>query len=117
MALDWVQQALEAGLGFAPYPATLNLRPESAEDLSGWRRIQAEIRGIELAPMNRDFCNARLFPVRIIGVGENQTMRGGVLLPEVGGYPPDKIEVVAPARIKEALRVRDGDQLTLEFIN
>jgi CTP-dependent riboflavin kinase len=40
-----------------------------------------------------------------------------VLLPEVPNYPKDKIEVVAPMRLKDQWGVRDGDQLTLEFVN
>jgi CTP-dependent riboflavin kinase len=39
------------------------------------------------------------------------------LLPNVAGYPKDKIEIVAPVRLKSALGVKDGDQLTLEFVN
>jgi riboflavin kinase len=42
---------------------------------------------------------------------------GAVLLPEVEDYPRDKIEVVAPVRLKEALGVKDGDPLILEFVN
>ena len=32
-------------------------------------------------------------------------------------YPQDKIEIVAPMRLKDHFRVQDGDQLTLEFFN
>lgn len=39
------------------------------------------------------------------------------MLPEVAGYPKDKIEIVAPVRLKSALTVSDGDPLILEFVN
>jgi CTP-dependent riboflavin kinase len=39
------------------------------------------------------------------------------LLPDVNGYPKDKIEIIAPFLLKSALGVTDGDQLTLEFAN
>ena len=42
---------------------------------------------------------------------------GAVLFPEVKDYPKDKIEIVAPMRLKDHLGVRDGDALTLEFLN
>jgi len=42
---------------------------------------------------------------------------GAVLFPEVENYPDDKIEIVAPLRLKEHLGVGDGDQLTWEFLN
>ncbi len=31
MSLDWVQLALQQSLGFAPFPATLNVRPKAAD--------------------------------------------------------------------------------------
>jgi CTP-dependent riboflavin kinase len=34
----------------------------------------------------------------------------------VDNYPPDKIEVIAPFHVKKTLDLKDGDQLTLEFI-
>jgi CTP-dependent riboflavin kinase len=119
MALDWVQRALRQRLGFAPFPATLNLRPKAREDALAWERIQRELKGIDLFPPNPDFCNAQIFLVQICGgaVKESETLKGAVLLPAVADYPKDKIEVVASVRLKDRLGVRDGDQLTLEFLN
>lgn len=119
MALDWVQQALWKALGFAPYPATLNLRPLTEADASMWRIIQKEIKGIELPPTDSGFCSARLFRVRITRPLPTAIdgVNGGVLLPHVADYPEDKIEVVAPVRLKETFDVNDGDQLILEFIH
>ena len=74
---------------------------------------------MDLFPPDSDFCNAQIFPVEICaGAGkESETLKGAVLLPEVPAYPEDKIEVVASVRLKDRLGVRDGDQLTLEFLN
>ena len=119
MELEWVQQALRKSLGFLPYPATLNLRPRAEEDSSAWAMIQKELKGVELPPAGSGFCSAQLFWVEIsrpVTTG-NRTVKGAVLLPEVPGYPKDKIEVVAPVRLKDEFGVRDGDQLTLEFVN
>ncbi len=44
-------------------------------------------------------------------------VKGAVLVPEVANYPKDKIEVVAPVRLKDHFGVKDGDQLTVEFIH
>lgn len=118
MALEWVQQALGVALGFTPYPATLNLRPAGDIDAVIWRKIQQEMEGIELAPMNSGFCSARLFRIRItrsLAAGM-EAVDGAVLLPQVADYPQDKIEIVAPVRLKETFKVDDGDQLTLEFV-
>lgn len=119
MALDWVQQALEKSLGFSPYPATLNLRLGSEDVIGAWKKIQRDVRAVDLPPADGGFCNARVFRVEIIGPGGDGSRRlqGAVLVPDVQGYPADKIEVIASMRLKNELQVRDGDQLTLEFVH
>lgn len=116
MALEWVQNALRQCLGFVPFPATLNLRPRTREDCLAWEAIRKQVKGMDLFPPNSDFCNAQIFPVEICAAA-GEVLKGAVLVPEVPGYPRDKIEVVAPVRLKDRLGVRDGDQLTLEFVN
>jgi CTP-dependent riboflavin kinase len=94
------------------------LRPKADPDVGAWEALQRELNRIELTPAESGFCAARLFLVEISrpGVGV-PPVRGAVLLPEVPNYPKDKIEVVAPMRLKDQWGVRDGDQLTLEFVN
>jgi CTP-dependent riboflavin kinase len=119
MKLDWVQRALEKSLGFAAFPATLNVRPKTPKDAQLWENVQSESNGIPLPAAEGGFCAARLYPVEIQGpaVSSNGTVNGAVLLPDVTNYPRDKIEIVAPVRLKEAFGVQDGDQITLEFVN
>ena len=119
MALAWVQQALQAALGFAPYPATLNLRPMAEEDASIWQRVQREMKGVEFPPSESAFCSAQLFRVRIARAipAAMDAVAGAVLVPHVADYPKDKIEVVAAVRLKDIFSVNDGDQLILEFVN
>lgn len=120
MALEWVQEALRRSLGFTAFPATLNVRPEGEDDARVWAAIQAEWSGIPLPPpVDGQFCRARLYRIEVkrpsyLG---NDKSSGAVLLPEVAGYPKDKIEIVAPVRLKSALTVSDGDPLILEFVN
>jgi CTP-dependent riboflavin kinase len=118
MKLDWVQRALEKSLGFAPFPATLNVRPTTAEDLKVWQSLCRDEKGIPLLPSEGGFCAARLFPVALheLRSERNGSTKGAVLLPEVANYPKDKIEIVAAVRLKDDFGVRDGDQLTLEFV-
>ena len=118
MALNWVQKALEKSLGFSPFPATLNLRPRAREDAQVWEAVQNESGGVPLSPVNGGFCSARLYRVHIHRpAGSSDQVNGAVLLPDVRDYPKDKIEIIAPLRLKEAFGVEDGDQLTLEFGN
>ena len=119
MSLHWVQLALKQSLGFVPFPATLNVRPKTAEDAETWRLMQAGFAGLPLTSSEGGFCSARLYPIRVSGqVGaEEKKIAGAILIPEVKDYPSDKIEIVAPVRLKDHLGVRDGDAITLEFLN
>jgi CTP-dependent riboflavin kinase len=119
MALDWVQQALKQTLGFSPFPATLNMRPKAPKDARLWGAIQKESKGIPLRAADGGFCSARLYRVEIHGLVHSPEggVKGAILLPEVAGYPKDKIEVVAPVRLKVAFGIQDGHQLTLELIS
>lgn len=112
MSLDWVQRALREGLGFSPYPATLNLRLEAEKEIAAWREIKNRAKGIAIDPPDPSSCRARCFRVDIEGRQE-----GAILLPEVAGYPANKIEVIAPVRLKEALKIEDGDEITLEILD
>ena len=117
MSLDWVQLALKQNLGFAPFPATLNVRPKAATDAETWQRIRIEASGRRLTAADGDFCAARVYPVVVYREGDcaGAEIDGAILLPEVKDYPSDKIEIVAPVRLKDHFAVRDGDALTLEF--
>lgn len=109
MALDWVKASLSDKLGFSPYPGTLNLRLETESMIAAWREIQ-QSSGIEIGAPDAAFCQARCFLVEIEGKHQ-----GAVILPEVAGYPADKIEVIAPVRLKDELKLADGEPVTLEF--
>ena len=117
MALDWVQDLLKQRLGYHPFPATLNVRPKDAEDAQVWQRVQSDHAGTPLTPASDGHCGAKLYRVEIYRTAEGAKVGGAILLPEVNDYPKDKIEIVAPMRLKDHFGVDDGDQLTLEFLN
>jgi len=116
MGLDWVQTLLVERLGYHPFPATLNVRPKSAEDAAVWRHVQNDYPGTPLTAAAESHCGAKIYRV-VIGVSASGVnVDGAVLVPDVADYPPNKIEVVAPMRLKDHFGVHDGDQLRLEFI-
>lgn len=104
-------------LGYQPFPATLNLRPKGAQDAAVWRRVQSDIPGTPLTAATESHCGATLYRVDIWAAADCEKVGGAVLVPEVDEYPRDKIEVVAPMRLKEHFAVGDGDQLTVEFLH
>jgi CTP-dependent riboflavin kinase len=119
MALDWVQASLEQRLGFSAFPATLNVRPRTDEDAQVWRRAKSDIGALTLPPVDGGFCSARIYRIVIFppAAQTSEKIEAAVLLPEVKNYPKDKIEIVAPMRLKDHLGLSDGDPLTLEFLN
>lgn len=119
MALEWVQSALCETLGYAPYPATLNVRPQGPGDAEIWRSQRAAFDGVPLRSAQSGFCDATLYPIRLAGRSnhDEEAIDAAILVPKVAGYPIDKIEIIAAVRLKDHLGVEDGDALTLEFLN
>jgi riboflavin kinase, archaea type len=119
MSLAWVQDLLKQRLGYNPYPATLNLRPMGTDDAESWERAQRDVESVALTQADAAHCGARLFRIEIHAParGSSDKIGGAILLPEVKDYPKDKIEIVAPMRLKDRLGISDGDTLTLEFPN
>lgn len=119
MSLAWVQRTLADQLGFAPFPATLNVRPAGQEDAEAWASIQDDPTLFSRMASYEGSCLARIYRIAIeTGAGDAyRSAQGAVLVPEVKDYPKDKIEIVAPVRLKDAFGVRDGDRLTLEFLH
>jgi len=113
MSLEWVKSALEEKLGFLPYPGTLNLRLETEQDRGQWRDFLKTAKGIAVPPPSASLCSARLYPIEIESA--RRTLRAAVVVPGIGGYPEDKLEVGAPVQIKDALGVQDGDSLSVEL--
>lgn len=104
--LDWVARQFREKLGYEPHPGTLNL------SLAGeaWARAHGRMQqaeGIAIDPPT-GFCAAKCFEVLI-----NGRVKGTAVLPDVAGYPADKLEIVAPVAVRQNLQLRDGDRVTL----
>jgi CTP-dependent riboflavin kinase len=106
--LDWARAAFVARLGIDPFPGTLNLVPE---DAAAWSAVRATP-GILIPAPDAKFCNARAWRVRLAG-----RVDGAVVVPEVPGYPDDKIEIIAAVGLRAALGLADGDVLALEVLS
>lgn len=112
-ALPWARRQFRHTLGIDPFPGTLNLRidPSAAAD---WASL-AGSPGLRLDPDQAGDCAARCFPVRA-SVGGESPITAGIVIPEVPGYPPAQVEVVAAVSLREALRLADGDVVTLSTV-
>lgn len=104
--LPWVREQTSARLGFTPYPGTLNLFLESCSDQQALQRLKSQP-GIVLAP-EPGYCAARCFPVAVEGHGP-----AAAVVPEVTGYPQDKLEILSPTRLRDELSLADGRLVTV----
>lgn len=107
--LDWVQEQCQKKLGFKPYPGTLNL--EIKEETIPIVEALRKGKGIELMPPDADFCTGHAYRVSVMGVS------GALIAPaeDVSVHGKNIIEVIAPISLKEALDVKDGDEIMLTF--
>lgn len=99
-----------SNLAIDPYPGTLNLEIVDPESLQSFIALKAK-RGIEITPEDPSFCSAQCYPVLIGG-----RLKGVIVFPMVNGYPENKLELMAPQNIKEALSMRAGDYLEVEIL-
>jgi len=98
----------EEKLGFVPYPGTLNLRlvPGSMRLREELNRFPAiSIHGFSLG--QRSFGSGKCYPARVSGI------RAAIVVPERTHYPGDLVEILAPAKLREALGLKDGDLVTV----
>jgi CTP-dependent riboflavin kinase len=107
--LDWVRQQCHKKLGFKPYAGTLNL--EIAEDTVPMIKELLQKSGMQLVSPDARFCSGQVYPVSVMGVS------GAILEPaeEVRAHGSNVIEIIAPISLKEALDVKDGDEIMLTF--
>ncbi|MDY6966649.1 MAG: winged helix-turn-helix domain-containing protein/riboflavin kinase [Halobacteriota archaeon] len=98
----------EEKLGFHPFPGTLNLNLNEQSTIL--RRKLNEHNGIEIAGFkseDRSFGGGKCFHSRI----EDENC--AVIIPDRTHYPPDILEILAPANLRDRLCVSDGDEITI----
>ncbi|MEH6473914.1 MAG: DUF120 domain-containing protein [Halopseudomonas sp.] len=105
--LDWAREQFVEKLGIDPFPGTLNLVLEDPDSQVTWTALRGTS-GIRID--NSGGCEARCYRVRIAG-----RVDGAIVLPEVGRYPQNQIEVIAPIGLRSELGITDGEDIALEI--
>ncbi len=113
IGLPWVRRQLMQALGIEPWPGTLNLSLVPAA-VPGWQALAAG-RGLRLIPERASDCAARCYPVRASVAGHGP-VTAAIVVPEVPGYAPDQVEVVASVSLRGALGLVDGDIVNLDTV-
>lgn len=115
--LPWVRAQFARKLGLDIYPGTVNLEVPSAagqallaelrdgqvRDAAG----QVHARGVPIDPPEPGYCVGWAYPARL---GD---LPAAIVVPHVPDYPPDKLELVAPVRVRDALALQAGDIVTI----
>jgi riboflavin kinase len=97
-------------LSIDPYPGTLNLEILDSKSLQSFKALKSK-KGIEITPEDPSFCSAQCYPVLINGL-----LKAAIVFPLVKDYPENKMELITPQNIKEALSVKAGDDLVVELL-
>jgi CTP-dependent riboflavin kinase len=105
--LDWFQEQCEELLGFKPYAGTLNIEI-SIDDMPRVEAVEGEAE-IEFIPPDSNFCSGKAFPVLV------EDIRAAIVLPakEVRVHEKNIIELISDRRLKDTLKMNDGDSVTL----
>jgi riboflavin kinase len=102
--LEWVKRQVKNKLGFDPYPGTLNLRLDS-ENVK--RRVVLEKNARLRLCHSEGYCTGLLFKAAL------DDLPCGVVIPQIENYPENMFEIVASKNLKQELRLRDGDLVTV----
>ena len=96
--LPWAKKQFKEKLGFNPYPGTLNLQLPSRTDIENLRKAE----GVKIEPQE-GFQSGRCFKALVM-----EKIWGAIVIPDVQGYPPDLLEILAPVNLRKALELKDG---------
>lgn len=109
--LDWARRQFVEKLAIDPFPGTANIVVEGAEALHKLARLRGMpgVR-IENPGDGPGDCDARCYRVAV-----ESRIAAAIVVPEVAGYAPELIEIIAEVGIRDALGIADGDLVRLEI--
>ena len=109
--LDWAREQFIERLGIDPYPGTVNVIVDDPDAMPVWVRLK-RTSGIRIDNPNDGphDCDARCYKVSIEG-----KIDAAIVLPEVDGYPPAQVELIAEIGVRDALGIEDGDSVRLDI--
>ncbi|RLI19820.1 DUF120 domain-containing protein [Candidatus Bathyarchaeota archaeon] len=105
--LPWVRKQIKEKLGFTPYPGTLNIRLTERSVIL--KNLLKNAQGIEITPAE-GFHRGVCFKAYLMG------LECAVVIPEVQDYPENTLEVVAPTKLREHLKLKDGSIIEIKVL-
>jgi riboflavin kinase len=95
-------------LGFKPYPGTLNVRLDgSSAEMRDRITLIRPVVVHGFSDGERSFGGGKCYQIEIEGI------KGAVIIPDRTHYPADLLEIIAPVKLREMLRINDGDKVRI----
>ena len=104
VGLDWTVRQVEETVGFTPYHGTLNLRL-LGEGVEIRRQIEKKI-------VTR-ICPQTGYSTGLICKASIYSINCAIVIPLLKDYPIDVLEVIAPVNLRKALKIHDGDEVSV----
>ncbi len=89
-------------LGFVPFPGTLNIKLDQPFN-PGPHQVRIE----GFREEERTFGGCKCYRIKING------LEGAIIRADRSSYPADLVEVISPRRLRDALKLEDGDAVEL----
>ena len=112
--LPWVRAQFRERLGLDIWPGTVNLQVSDPEGLALLARLRAAdgdeaqaLGGVPIEPPETGYCVGWCYPARL------GPLPAAIVMPHVADYPPDKLELIAAVRVRDALGLEPGDRVTV----
>jgi riboflavin kinase len=111
LSLPYYRESFKKILGFEPYPGTLNIL--IYDKLSLMNRILLDVSKHLLIPEFKDKDRV-LGAVKVYPANINNISPAAVVIPLRTTHPKSVIEIVSPYKLREVLRLEDGNDVTIE---
>lgn len=111
ISLKGYMKQFEKMLGFKPYSGTLNIKIPREQMFFRAKLDEEEgmlIKGFKTK--ERTFGDVKAFKCKINGI------ECAIVLPKRTHYPKDVLEIIAPVRLRDFLKLKDGDWVEVEVI-
>ena len=89
-------------LGFVPFPGTLNIKLDKPFN-PGPHLVRVE----GFREEERTFGGCKCYKIKLNG------QEGAIIRPDRSSYPLDLVEVISPLRLRDVLKLEDGDEVEL----
>uniref|UniRef100_A0A7C3WU30 Riboflavin kinase n=1 Tax=Thermofilum pendens TaxID=2269 RepID=A0A7C3WU30_THEPE len=116
MSISKYLEAFKEILGYEPYTGTLNLKldSESTEARRKLREIRAGYRIEGFSVDGREYCGVTVYKAVITGNGIS--ISGAVLDIDKTKHGDEILEVIAPVKLRDVLKLRDGDRVEVTVL-